>query len=109
MECDAKVVGRSQSVASKIWSKYKQNRNVVKRETYKVDHGRHQSVTTRKLKAVCLGKRKYTTKEMGFTSRKAKCKLSLTPKWKKARLQWPKERQSWTVDDWMRVIISGES
>ncbi len=48
-------------------------------------------------------------KEMGFTYRKAKRKPSVTPKQKKTRLQWAKEKQSWTVDDWMKVIFSDES
>ncbi|CAJ0964526.1 unnamed protein product [Ranitomeya imitator] len=48
-------------------------------------------------------------KEMGFTYRKVKRKPSLTPKQKKTRLQWAKEKQSWTVDDWMKVLFSDES
>ncbi|KAL7380620.1 hypothetical protein ABVT39_020779 [Epinephelus coioides] len=47
-------------------------------------------------------------KEMGFTYRKAKRKPSLTPKQKKTRLQWAKEKQSWTADDWMKVIFNDE-
>ncbi|CAJ0966607.1 unnamed protein product [Ranitomeya imitator] len=46
---------------------------------------------------------------MGFTFRKAKRKPSLTPKQKKTRLQWATEKQSWTVDDWMKVLFSDES
>uniref|UniRef100_A0A3B1IMH6 Transposase Tc1-like domain-containing protein n=1 Tax=Astyanax mexicanus TaxID=7994 RepID=A0A3B1IMH6_ASTMX len=86
----------------------------------------------KQLKAICLENRKSTTKqmkhtweeaganvcdrtvrnrlkEMGFQYRKAKRKPSLTPKHKRTRLQWAKERQSWTVDDWMKVIFSDES
>ncbi|CAJ0951568.1 unnamed protein product [Ranitomeya imitator] len=48
-------------------------------------------------------------KEMEFTYRKAKRKPSLTPKQKKTRLQWAKEKQWWTVDDWMNVVFSDES
>uniref|UniRef100_A0A8B9HVS6 Transposase Tc1-like domain-containing protein n=1 Tax=Astyanax mexicanus TaxID=7994 RepID=A0A8B9HVS6_ASTMX len=73
----------------------------------------------KQLKAICLENRKSTTKqmkhkweeaganvcdrtvrnrlkEMGFQYRKAKRKPSLTPKHKRTRLQWAKERQSWT-------------
>ena len=32
----------------------------------------------------------------------------LTPKQKKTRLQWAKEKQLWTVDDWMKGICSDE-
>ncbi len=28
---------------------------------------------------------------------------------KKTRFEWAKERQSWSVDDWMKVIFSDES
>ena len=61
----------------------------------------------RKLKAVCLKFRKCTTKETGFTSRKATDIRML--KRKKTRLQWAKEKQSWTVDDWVIVIFTDES
>ena len=47
--------------------------------------------------------------EMRFTYRKAKRKPALTPKQKKTRLQWAKEKQSWSVDDWMKVKFSDES
>uniref|UniRef100_A0A3B3XAG8 Transposase Tc1-like domain-containing protein n=1 Tax=Poecilia mexicana TaxID=48701 RepID=A0A3B3XAG8_9TELE len=36
-------------------------------------------------------------KEMGFQYRKAKRKPALKTKQKRTRLQWAKERQSWTV------------
>ena len=85
----------------------------------------------RKLKAICLDKRKCTTKqmkdkwvetgvnvcdrnvrnrlnEMGFTYRKAKRKPTLTPKQKRTRLQCAKEKQSWSVDE-MKVIFINES
>uniref|UniRef100_A0A3B5M232 Transposase Tc1-like domain-containing protein n=1 Tax=Xiphophorus couchianus TaxID=32473 RepID=A0A3B5M232_9TELE len=74
----------------------------------------------KQLKAICLENRKSTTKqmkhkweevgvnvcdrtvrnrlkEMGFQYRKAKRKPALTPKHKRTRLQWAKERQSWTL------------
>lgn len=127
----AKNVGCSQSAVSKIWTKYKSNGKVVKGKRT----GRPRKTSKRqdrKLKAICLENRKCTTKqmrnkwaesgvhvcdrtvrnrlkEMGFTYRKAKRKPSLTSKQKKTRFQWAKERQSWTVDDWMRVIFSDES
>uniref|UniRef100_A0A4W6BLW5 Transposase Tc1-like domain-containing protein n=1 Tax=Lates calcarifer TaxID=8187 RepID=A0A4W6BLW5_LATCA len=116
----AKDVGCSQSAVSKIWTKYKQHGKVTSKRQ------------DRKLKAICLENRKCTAKqmrnkweetgvnvcdrtvrnrlkEMGFTYRKAKRKPSLTPKQKKTRLQWAKEKQLWTVDDWMKVIFSDES
>ena len=46
---------------------------------------------------------------MGFTYRKAKRKPALTPKQKKPRLQWAEEKQSWSMDDWMKVIFIDES
>uniref|UniRef100_A0A3B3QGW8 Transposase Tc1-like domain-containing protein n=1 Tax=Paramormyrops kingsleyae TaxID=1676925 RepID=A0A3B3QGW8_9TELE len=48
-------------------------------------------------------------REIEFRYRKAKHKPSLTPKQEKTRLQWAKEKQSWTVDDWMKVVFSDES
>uniref|UniRef100_A0AAR2K6C9 Transposase Tc1-like domain-containing protein n=1 Tax=Pygocentrus nattereri TaxID=42514 RepID=A0AAR2K6C9_PYGNA len=127
----AKDVGCSQSAVSKIWTKYKQHGMVVKAKRT----GRPRKTSKRQdkeLKAICLENRKSTTKqmkhkweeaganvcdrtvrnrlkEMGFQYRKAKRKPSLTPKQKRTRLQWAKERQSWTVDDWMKVIFSDES
>uniref|UniRef100_A0A8B9LAI1 Transposase Tc1-like domain-containing protein n=1 Tax=Astyanax mexicanus TaxID=7994 RepID=A0A8B9LAI1_ASTMX len=104
----AKDVGCSQSAVSKIWTKYKQHGMVVKAKRT----GRPRKTSKRQdkqLKAICLENRKSTTKqmknrlkEMGFQYRKAKRKPSLTPKHKRTRLQWAKERQSWTVDDWMK-------
>ena len=47
---------------------------------------------------------------MGFTYRKAQRKPTLAqPKRKKTRLQRAKGKQSWSVDDWMKVIFSDES
>uniref|UniRef100_A0A3B3YRI5 Transposase Tc1-like domain-containing protein n=1 Tax=Poecilia mexicana TaxID=48701 RepID=A0A3B3YRI5_9TELE len=127
----AKDVGCSQSAVSKIWTKYKQHGMVVKAKCT----GRPRKTLKRQdkqLKAICLENRKSTTKqmkhkweeagvnvcdrtvrnrlkEMGFQYRKAKRKPALTPKHKRTRLQWAKERQSWTVDDWMKVVFSDES
>uniref|UniRef100_A0A3B5QK18 Transposase Tc1-like domain-containing protein n=1 Tax=Xiphophorus maculatus TaxID=8083 RepID=A0A3B5QK18_XIPMA len=121
----AKDVGWSQSAVSKIWTKYKQHGMVVKAKRT----GRPRKTSKRQdkqLKAICLENRKSTTKqmkhkweevgvnvcdrtvrnrlkEMGFQYRKAKRKPALTPKHKRTRLQWAKERQSWTVDDWMKL------
>lgn len=33
----------------------------------------------------------------------------LTPKQKKIRLWWTKEKQSWSVSDWMKVIFCAQS
>ena len=46
---------------------------------------------------------------MGFTPEKAKSKPSPTPQQKKTGLYWTKKKQSWTVDDWMEVIVTVES
>uniref|UniRef100_A0A671NXU9 Uncharacterized protein n=1 Tax=Sinocyclocheilus anshuiensis TaxID=1608454 RepID=A0A671NXU9_9TELE len=115
----AKEVGCSQSAISKIWCKYKQNGKVTKGK----HTGRPRKTSKRKdrkLKAICLENRKCTTKqmkhkwaetgvnvcdrtvinrlnEMRFKYRKAKRKPALTPKQKKTRLQWAKEKQSWSV------------
>uniref|UniRef100_A0A3Q3AY27 Tc1-like transposase DDE domain-containing protein n=1 Tax=Kryptolebias marmoratus TaxID=37003 RepID=A0A3Q3AY27_KRYMA len=86
----AKDVGCSQSAVSKIWTKYKQHGMVVKAKR----NGRPRKTSKRQdkqLKAI------------------SKRKPALTPKHKRTRLQWAKERQSWTVDDWMKVIFSDES
>ena len=42
---------------------------------------------------------------MGFTSRNAKHRPSLTPEQKETRSQQAKEKQAWTVEDWMKVYI----
>lgn len=124
----AKDVGCSQSAVSKIWTKYQQHGKIVKGKR----SGRPRKTSMRqdqKLKALCLENQKCTAKqmrnkwaqtgarvsdrtvrnrlaEMGFSYRKAKRKPVLTYKHKKARLRWAKERQSWTVDDWMKVIFT---
>lgn len=36
-------------------------------------------------------------------------KQALTPKQKRTRLHWAKEKHSWYVDDWMKVIFIDES
>lgn len=48
---------------------------------------------------------------MSFAYRKVTRKPALTPKRerKKNRLLWAKEKQSWHVDGWMKVIFSVES
>uniref|UniRef100_A0A3B5AUW2 Transposase Tc1-like domain-containing protein n=1 Tax=Stegastes partitus TaxID=144197 RepID=A0A3B5AUW2_9TELE len=109
----AKDVGCSQSAVSKIWTKYKQHGKAVK--------GKHtgkprktSKCQDRKLQAICLENRKCTTKQMRNKWAEtgvnvSKRKPSSTRKQKKNRLQWAKEYQSWTVDDWMKVIFSDES
>lgn len=48
-------------------------------------------------------------KEMGFTYRKAKQTPSWTPLQKKnPKKRWAVEKQSFTVDDWMKVIVRNE-
>uniref|UniRef100_A0A3B1JB81 Transposase Tc1-like domain-containing protein n=1 Tax=Astyanax mexicanus TaxID=7994 RepID=A0A3B1JB81_ASTMX len=112
----AKDVGCSQSAVSKIWTKYKQHGMVVKaKRTGRTE--KDIKATTKQMKHkweeaganVCDRTVRNRLKEMGFQYRKAKRKPSLTPKHKRTRLQWAKERQSWTVDDWMKVIFSDES
>uniref|UniRef100_A0A4W6E0U1 Transposase Tc1-like domain-containing protein n=1 Tax=Lates calcarifer TaxID=8187 RepID=A0A4W6E0U1_LATCA len=101
----AKDVGCSQSAVPKIWTKYKQHGKVVKGRPRKTSKRQD-----RKLKAICLDNRKCTAKQMrnkweetGVNvcdrTRKTKRKPSLTPKQKKTRLQWAKEKQSWTVNE----------
>uniref|UniRef100_A0A3P9PNQ9 Transposase Tc1-like domain-containing protein n=1 Tax=Poecilia reticulata TaxID=8081 RepID=A0A3P9PNQ9_POERE len=118
----AKDVGCSQSAVSQIWTKCKQHGIVVKAKCT----GRPRKTSKRQdkqLKAICLENRKITTKQMkhkweeagvnvcdrtvrnrlkdmGFQYRKAKQKPALAPKHKKTRLQWAKERQSWTSMSW---------
>uniref|UniRef100_A0A3B5QWB7 Tc1-like transposase DDE domain-containing protein n=1 Tax=Xiphophorus maculatus TaxID=8083 RepID=A0A3B5QWB7_XIPMA len=108
----AKDVGCSQSAVSKIWTKYKQHGMVVKAKRT----GRPRKTSKRQDKQlkevgvnVCDRTVRNRLKEMGFQYRKAKRKPALTPKHKRTRLQWAKERQSWTVDDWMKVVFSDES
>uniref|UniRef100_A0A3B1IG59 Transposase Tc1-like domain-containing protein n=1 Tax=Astyanax mexicanus TaxID=7994 RepID=A0A3B1IG59_ASTMX len=93
----AKDVGCSQSAVSKIWTKYKYTTKQMKHKWEEAGAN------------VCDRTVRNRLKEMGFQYRKAKRKPSLTPKHKRTRLQWAKERQSWTVDDWMKVIFSDES
>lgn len=127
----ASHIGCSQSAVSKIWRKYKRDGDVRK--------GKHSGRTRktsqrqdRTLRRICLENRNCTTrqmnskwaatgvsvcdrtvrnrlKEMGFSYRKAKRKPALTSKQKRARVRWAKEKQSWTVDDWMKVIFSDET
>jgi transposase len=47
--------------------------------------------------------------EHGFQARSPAKKPLLTDKMKKARLDWAKEHQNWTLEDWKRVIFSDES
>ena len=47
--------------------------------------------------------------EMGFTLREAKRKPAGTNKQQKISLKWAKEKQSWRVDTWMKVIFSNKS
>lgn len=46
---------------------------------------------------------------MGFTFREDKGKPSFTPNQKKTRLQMAREKQSWAVDDCMKVIFCDKS
>ena len=79
-----KDVGCSQSAVSK----YKQN------EKARIEEG---------VMAI------FEVKEMGFLSRKAKCKPLLSPKEKKTRSQRAEEKQAWTVDGRMKVRFRDES
>ena len=45
----------------------------------------------------------------GFSYRKAKRKTALTTSQKKKCLQWVKNKCTWAVDDWEKVIFSDES
>lgn len=47
--------------------------------------------------------------ELGFMSRRPAKKPLLTQKMKASRLQWAKNHQEWTSNDWSRVIFSDES
>ena len=48
-------------------------------------------------------------KSLGYACRIKKKKPKLTEKHKKARLAFAKKYESWTTDDWMKVIWSDES
>src|SRR5690349_19495866 len=48
-------------------------------------------------------------KTMGYSCRIKKKKPKLTEKHKKARLEWAKAHESWTSDEWRKVIWSDES
>uniref|UniRef100_A0A8C5GL78 Uncharacterized protein n=1 Tax=Gouania willdenowi TaxID=441366 RepID=A0A8C5GL78_GOUWI len=84
----AKDVGCSQSGVSKIWTKYKQHGKVVK--------GKH------------TGKRRKTSKrtngrKLESTSDRT---LSLTPKQKRTRLQWTKEKQSQVIPSFLPGVVN---
>uniref|UniRef100_A0A3B3ULQ4 Transposase Tc1-like domain-containing protein n=1 Tax=Poecilia latipinna TaxID=48699 RepID=A0A3B3ULQ4_9TELE len=108
----AKDVGCSQSAVSKIWTKYKQHGMVVNAKRT----GRPRKTSKRQdkqLKVICLENRKSTTKQMkhkweeaGVNVGDRSVKNPLTPNHKRTRFRWAKERQSWTVDDWMKVVFS---
>uniref|UniRef100_A0A673LMH6 Transposase Tc1-like domain-containing protein n=1 Tax=Sinocyclocheilus rhinocerous TaxID=307959 RepID=A0A673LMH6_9TELE len=106
----AKEVGCSQSAISKIWCKYKQNGKVTKGK----HTGRPRKTSKRqdrKLKAICLENRKCTTKQMKHkwaetgvnvcdrTVRNRLNEMRFIYRKKKTRLQWAKEKQSWSVDE----------
>uniref|UniRef100_A0A8C5H9E7 Uncharacterized protein n=1 Tax=Gouania willdenowi TaxID=441366 RepID=A0A8C5H9E7_GOUWI len=89
-ETKERIIKLLKSAVSKIWTKYKQHGKVVKgkhtgrpRKTSK-----HQD---RKLKAICLENRKCTAKQ--------KTGVYVCDLTKRTRLQWAKEKQSWTVDE----------
>uniref|UniRef100_A0A3B4ZVY6 Transposase Tc1-like domain-containing protein n=1 Tax=Stegastes partitus TaxID=144197 RepID=A0A3B4ZVY6_9TELE len=102
----AEDVGCSQSAVSKIWTKHKQHGKVVKGK----HTGRPRKTSKRqdrKLKATCLENRKCTAKQMRNKwaetgANVSKRKPSLTPKQKKTRLQWTKEKHirsmSWAAN-----------
>ena len=46
---------------------------------------------------------------MGYSCRIKKKKPKLTEKHKKVRLEWAKAHESWTSDEWRKVIWSDES
>ena len=45
----------------------------------------------------------------GIHIEKSQTKPVLTHKLKKMKLKWSKEKQTWCVDNWMKVIFSNES
>jgi hypothetical protein len=48
-------------------------------------------------------------KSMNFKSKKKIDKPLLTARHKKLRLEWAKQHQHWTLDDWKRVVFSDET
>uniref|UniRef100_A0A3B1JCI9 Tc1-like transposase DDE domain-containing protein n=1 Tax=Astyanax mexicanus TaxID=7994 RepID=A0A3B1JCI9_ASTMX len=100
-----------EEAVSKIWTKYKQHGMVVKAKRT----GRPRKTSKRQdkqLKAICLENRKSTTKQMKHKWEEAGanvCDQTVRNRLKEMGFQYRKERQSWTVDDWMKVIFSDES
>ena len=47
--------------------------------------------------------------EIGFKYKKTKRNPTLTAEHKKIRVQWTKEKKSWSVGDWRKVIFNDES
>ena len=47
--------------------------------------------------------------DMGFSYKKVKRKTALKTAQKKKWLQWAKNKCTWTVDDWEKIIFSDES
>lgn len=58
---------------------------------------------------VCARTVRNRLRDMEFSYRKAKRKPALTTAQKKKRLQWAKNKCTWTVDDWEEVIFSDKS
>ena len=90
--CVAKDVDCSELAVSKVWETKWKGWKRETRKTSKSQDRKQESARNR-------------LKEMGFMSRKAKHKPSVTPKQKKTRLQWAEEKQPWSVDGWMEVIF----
>lgn len=128
----ASIIGCSQGMVSKLWAKYRNTGMVENRNRC----GRPQATTPRQDKQLirlCRQMRKSTSQQMnnnwaemtgsvvtartlrnrlhekGYSYAKAKTKPYLTPKHRKTRLRWAKERRNWTEEEWGKVIFSDES
>ena len=58
---------------------------------------------------ICNRTMKNTLYEMGYNSRTALRKPSVSENNRKIRLNWAREKRLWTIDDWKKVVWSDES
>jgi hypothetical protein len=82
-------------------------RNYVLRQPFKTAREMKKEVASQGNKQVCFIQ-KTRQKRLNLLSHSAAQKPLLTSAMKKKRLAFAKKYQSWTVNDWMRVMFSDE-
>lgn len=56
----------------------------------------------------CSTIRRYLV-NLGYSAHRPRCKPKLTPAMRRKRLQWCRDHQNWTTEDWLNVGFSDES